>query len=81
MLAVKTSFVKRVVKKNLTATVPDCQNCKYSIKENNILVCRLFKYSTVMLSDKKEFHYYMDTDSCRSDRDLCGPDGEYFKSL
>jgi len=58
---------------------PKCENCLYVMKENNIPVCRLFKYYTVTLSDKNNFHYYMDTNTCRFDKDLCGPDAEYFK--
>ena len=56
-----------------------CNNCVNLIKENGLNVCRLFKYSTVTLSDKKQFHYYMETDVCRSQQDLCGPHGYYFK--
>jgi len=58
---------------------PDCNDCSYLIKENGLNVCRLFKYSTVTLSDKKQFHYYMETYLCRSQQDLCGLHGEYFK--
>jgi hypothetical protein len=66
----------------------DCKNCKYSIKENNYMVCRLFKYHTVPLeemcinyfeSDSDYYNYYIDTESCRTASNLCGPDGKYFK--
>lgn len=56
-----------------------CGNCQYAIKENDETVCRLFKYSTIILNDVKQFHYYMETEICRSDKNLCGSDGYYFK--
>jgi hypothetical protein len=74
--------------KMLPDLLQDCKNCKYSIKENNYMVCQLFKYHTVPLeemcinyfeSDSDYYNYYIDTESCRAARDLCGPDGKYFK--
>jgi hypothetical protein len=58
--------------------VPNCENCKNSLKENGELVCKYFKYSTVIFDDTK-FHYYMHTTDCRSSPDLCGEEGKFFK--
>ena len=59
--------------------VPNCEKCKYSLKENGELVCKYF-YATVIIYDIK-FKYYMHTIDCRSTPDLCGEDGIYFKEL
>jgi len=71
----------------------NCKDCKYSFQENNYSVCRLFKYplcssedydvitdfKNYFESNDNHFHYYIETNACRSDETLCGPDGEYFK--
>ena len=71
----------------------NCKDCKYSFKENDYSVCRLFKYplgspgdydvitdfKNYYESNHNHFHYYIDTYSCRNDETLCGPGGEYFK--
>jgi hypothetical protein len=53
----------------------NCHDCRYSRLENNQLKCILFRYDVL---DSNEL-YYIDTDTCRSDIQLCGPHGEYFK--
>lgn len=57
---------------------PNCNNCKYSFKQDGVNYCKLFKYFTVK-TDVKNFDYYATTDMSRNDVDLCGPDGKYFK--
>jgi len=89
-LKVKCSAVqpKRKPKKVL----PNCKDCKYSLKEDGLDVCKLFKYHNVFNSDgytvvdgiyfSKQtncFHYYVDVENCREDQTLCGYYGEYFK--
>jgi hypothetical protein len=72
--------------------IPDCKNCKYSMKENGLDVCKLFKYSNVFMRDgftvvdgvyfnnqTNCFHYYVDTENSREDNSLCGYYGEYFQ--
>jgi len=61
-----------VLKKRI---VPNCKDCRYN--ENN--TCKLFKLLTVSSVRHINFDYYADTDVCRDDPDLCGPDGIYFK--
>ena len=82
-------FAKKTLNvKMLPDLLQDCKNCKYSIKENNYMVCQLFKYRTVPLEEmcinyfesySDYYNYYIDTESCRTASNLCGPDGKYFK--
>ena len=58
--------------------VPNCKNCKYNEQFGNTPVCTKFKYSSVKL-ENKEFNYYIDSETCREDINLCGPDGLYFE--
>jgi len=51
---------------------PKCNNCKYSVFNNGQLECKLFK-------SLNDFNFYSDTIYCRTDENLCGPDGKYFK--
>lgn len=74
-------FVKPV--KQLPKIVPKCNqtpkciNCKFSIKQDDYLVCKIFKFSSVT-TNNKVFDYYIDTDLCRGDENYCGPDGTYY---
>ncbi len=58
---------------------PSCKDCKYNLLINNQeSICRLFCYSTV-LSTPNSFKFYVDSEECRRDPGLCGPDARYFK--
>ena len=57
---------------------PNCKDCKHSFMENNVPVCSLFKYGTVILNNYN-FNYYLYAAQCRADTMLCGPEGKYFK--
>ena len=48
-----------------------CSKCRYF--DNG--TCRLFKYSFAL----NQVHLYASSSDCRSNEDLCGPDGNYFK--
>ena len=51
-------------------TKPNCRDCKNSIVVNNTFYCGLYKYLN------GDFIYSIDS---RSDNNLCGPGGYYFK--
>jgi hypothetical protein len=76
---VKTQAIKnqKVYKLNLS-----CKDCMYSrdiymnVTPNHLTrknICILFRNNI-------EHDPYVETGICRSDRNLCGEDGEYFKS-
>jgi hypothetical protein len=61
---------------------PSCRNCVYFIDKKStefatIGVCKLFQYK--LTSPKGNMEYYADVDLVRSDSNLCGKDGEYYK--
>jgi len=63
---------KRVIKpihKNI-----NCDNCKYSFKQQGTLSCKLYKY--ILTTDD---YYYADTETCRNNTSLCGPEAIHFK--
>jgi hypothetical protein len=68
-----------IVIKNMLSRAPKCGSCVHSFKQNNELVCKLYKYAFISANKGKSvFDYYLDTKTCRADTTLCGPTGIYF---
>ena len=56
--------------KSFTPSIkPQCRECRYSEKVNDVLVCTLFKESDNFINVK----------DARNDNNLCGIDAYYFK--
>jgi len=55
---------------------PSCKNCTYFEKGG----CKLYSYDFATSQSNSPIFYYYDADLCRNDKDLCGPDGKYFKT-
>ncbi len=68
----KVIQVKKLHSKTISFDAkPNCRDCKNSIVVNNTFYCGLYKYLN------GDYIYSMDS---RSDNNLCGPDGYYFKN-
>ena len=62
---------------------PSCKNCKYFRNQNStewdpVGVCTLFKYQG--LEHIEELSSYVHSEHCRSLDELCGPNGDFYKS-
>ena len=67
MLKVLKSIYNKPLSPYHASRIPNCKNCKHSLKKNGELVCKYFKY--------------MPTTECRSTSDLCGKEGKYYCQL
>ena len=80
----KTTKINYHIKKEIIEfkfDKPDCKDCKYLIKsqDNETTFCKKFRYSFAPLHN--DVGYYIDTDLCRIDSSLCGPNATYFSKI
>ena len=79
----KIAFSAPSIKVNIPLpSKPSCRNCVYFIDKKStefatIGVCKLFQYK--MVSPKGNMEYHVDIELARTDSNLCGQDGEYYK--
>jgi hypothetical protein len=79
-------YYKRIIKtdnSNKSCYVPPaCKDCVYSVNHppnTDYMVCTLFKYKFAPIT--YDYTHYVETQICRLDKDLCGPDGSFFKMI
>ena len=81
---------KRIVKTNFKNNEPPisnfipvaCKDCVYSVNtppNSDNMVCTLFRYQFAPIT--YDYAHYVETQICRLDDKLCGPDGTYFKMI
>ena len=78
IFAFKTIPKIKILQKSKFDKIPKCRDCKFNVQFGDIPVCTAFKYSTVTV-ENKVYNYFIESESCRENINLCGPDGYYFE--
>jgi hypothetical protein len=55
---------------------PSCKDCIHYSSGNK---CKMFKLKSIATSGDRAFQFYLDTDTARSYKELCGPTGTLFE--
>ena len=79
---IKTNFKNNTPISNFITPPPACKDCVYSVNNppnSDNMVCTLFRYQFAPIT--YDYTHYVETQICRLDDKLCGPDGTYFKTI
>jgi hypothetical protein len=69
-----------VLSPSLSFKLPKCIKCKNSFIKNNQQYCRLFKYKFIDNNiGETEYDFYLKTNVCRLNQELCGQYADFFE--
>jgi len=72
-----------VVSPFLSFKLPNCTKCKHSFIKKNQQFCKLYKYTFVnedkLLHNDNFYEFNLKTEICRNNKELCGPNADFYE--